>query len=148
MGRTVKSEKIRKEFLAELKDSSEKSGCVFIDRFSRREIYLVAKKDKLYVVFVKVSTSKKGFWGLPEKWLNHYTEMLKSKKPDQVYDRVIILLKFPRRGYLLKGDEFDELKPSLSFSKGQYIINEGNHLDSKFGFLGLDDVSKRLGLEE
>ncbi len=138
MSRTPESEQIRRGFLSKLRTSWEENGGSFIGRVQRKEVYLLVKERRLYVVFVKVSTSKKGFWGLSEEWLNYYDEIVKEK-PHAGHDRIIILLKSPRRGYILKRDEFDRLKPSLSFSNGEYKINE-NQLDSRFEFWNLDDL--------
>ena len=151
MGRTTESEKIRKEFLENFEVSVKRNGYGFIGPIApHKEIYLIAKPNSLFAVFVKVSAIKEKFWGLNEKLQNDFREIFDKKKdPGSVQERIVILLDGAKRGYFLTGDKFDELSKSLYSDKnGDYKILEKDLNTMGTWFLGIDDLLNRMGLQE
>jgi len=151
VARTVESEVIRKEFLAQLKDYCEANGYVFTKLQPRRELYLIVKKGRLYIVFVKVSVPGQKWWGVTERLLVEIKEFFDDiKKPGQEAEKFIILLETAKRGYLLKGDVFDELRSSLKLVGRQYHIHkdklDASALTAKCCFFKLDVLFDRLKL--
>jgi len=154
MGRTSESEKIRKEFLENLKVLVKGNGYELIGPLAPKEIYFITKKNHtLLFVFIKVSVPREKFWGLNEKSLSDFKKIINENKTrGWVHERIVILLEGPQRGYLLKGDVFDELMSSLYIDRnGDYKILEKDldRLGTKGRwFLDLEDLLKGIGLYE
>lgn len=147
-GRNEESEGIRKEFLDALKELAEEKGFEFIMRpYSGAEIYLFLKKPLLYGFFVKISTSKKGFWGLPEKLHERFDRIGREEESSLKYS-IALLTGHKQRGYLLDHEAFNEVRQKLSKSQdqGQWKINEkilkDNHIEESFNVL--DEIYRRL----
>lgn len=157
MGRTPESDNIHNEFVVKMKEMGKRHNYVFVafrelereDKsfkiFRNKEVYMIIKGDKFYAVFVKVSAIKKSFWGLSKRLYDEFQEL---ECPNQHWERFVIFLSSPSRGYLLKASEFDELKTSLRIIRGEYKIEERELDDIRFEFLGLDDLLKSMGLLE
>jgi len=128
MGRTQISTAILNDFLSNLSTVSEQRGYEFVPgKIGGRQIYPLNTANKLYFVFILVSSIEEGFWNLGLKFQEDL-EKLCSARADS--DWAIILLRKPTGkhyplGFLITRSEFLEMKSHLSIdSKGWVKIHE------------------------
>jgi len=139
-------EEVRKGFVAELRsrgwDVFEREG--FLKRRDQ-VVYLVQKGDVSGVMFIKVLKDNGDLWDLNARLFDSFQQLAASDENSELF---VVLLESSGAGYLLKGDEFEALKPSLRVDEdGEFKIHRKG-LDCIFQgnrFVSPDDFFERLG---
>lgn len=149
MGRTILSDPVFKEFISSLQAFCKEGGHRFKHIDGGIQLFVIESEKKLISLFIKVSTSKKGFWGLSEKWQQEIASLF-SRGDKEIGDWAVVLLKDSQRGYLLWSNDFVRLQPSFSFGNTQKYneikINEYT-LRPELEFLGLRKLFSSINLK-
>ena len=149
MGRTILSDSVFSEFISSLLTYCEEGGHRFHHVDGAVQLFVIKSEKKVISLFIKVSTSKKGFWGLSKEWQQKIASLF-AKGKKEIGDWAVVLLKDSKRGYILWSDDFVRLQPGFSFGNTQKYneikINEYT-LRPELEFFGLKEFFSRINLK-
>lgn len=138
---------ILNEFLSGLTTISEQRGCEFIPHkiTGKLQTYILHNTaiPKGYFLLIHVSTIETGFWGVSLGWQEAFHKLSAKRKG---LDWAVILLKSPRRGFLLPSNEFEKMKKELSISQNKQIKIVERYLPLYSEFYDWDSFFQLLNL--
>ena len=144
---SVTHKAILNEFLSGLTTISEQRGYEFIPHkvTGKLQTYILHNPaiPKGYFLLIHVSTIEIGFWGVSFEWQEAFHSLSSKRKS---LDWAVILLKSPRRGFLLPSKEFEKMKAELSISHNNQIKIVERFLPLKSEFYDWDSFFQLLNL--